>query len=461
MPLFLVWPIFPFAVQEAMGNPNQSSITVIPEQRICLTKGKRPPAPGGVFYRQNWGGFWGSVSSLAFSKDGKYLLSAGSSPTDNTIRLWDAKSGEELRRYEASNHSSQYESVSFSPSGQFVLAGSRKSTGSAPHMAWIWNTDTTIEIQRYVGEHNTHYVGGVESQFSPNGENVLTACLDGPAILWNTITGTVIRKFGTAVKAAAFSPSGEQVVTGSGCGYIAIWNKASGRKQLDFSIHDNVMSIDFSPDGERLLARSFKTAYYINAATGEIIHQFDFEYGIGATAISPDGVHLIIGSTLEKHDHLIHCAILYDLATGEKTKILEETESLDDSITSISFSPDGRHIAVGSWYGPIRLWDIETGKQIRAFYGHIGSGPNVEFLGEDTYVNGSHIGSIKETDSRIRRRLIRIYKQQKQTLGYVFRGDEPVFPESNSQPPDMDLDSYLPKTQFEYWKTISVHASGQ
>ena len=146
--------------------------------------------------------------------------------------------------------------------------------------------------------------------------------------------------------------------------------------------------------------------------------------------------------------------------TGEKTKVFEELESLDGSVTAISFSPGGRHIAVASSYGPIRLWDVETGKQTRAFYGHIGSGPNVEFLGDHVVV-GSGIQAIEEADDVTRRWLIRVYKQQKQTWGHVFRCGEPGFPELNSQPPELNFSSCLPKSQFEYWKKVPVYPSGR
>ena len=32
--------------------------------------------------------------------------------------------------------------------------------------------------------------------------------------------------------------------------------------------------------------------------------------------------------------------------------------SINDDITAIRFSPDGRYIAVGGWDSPIRLWGI-------------------------------------------------------------------------------------------------------
>ncbi|KZP28028.1 tricorn protease domain 2-containing protein, partial [Athelia psychrophila] len=36
----------------------------------------------------------------------------------------------------------------------------------------------------------------------------------------------------------------------------------------------------------------------------------------------------------------------------------------DDIVQSVAFSPDGKHIASGSWDGAIYVWDAHTGKLI-------------------------------------------------------------------------------------------------
>ena len=44
----------------------------------------------------------------------------------------------------------------------------------------------------------------------------------------------------------------------------------------------------------------------------------------------------------------------------------------------MAFSPDGKQVASGS-YGALRLWDVESGAELRKFKGHTGYVNSVAF----------------------------------------------------------------------------------
>ena len=66
---------------------------------------------------------------MAFSPDGLRLASASS---DNTVRLWDASSGVELRSFRG--HENSVLSVAFSPDDQRLASGSGDNT--IPHLGY-------------------------------------------------------------------------------------------------------------------------------------------------------------------------------------------------------------------------------------------------------------------------------------------------------------------------------------
>ena len=90
-------------------------------------------------------GFFGSpnmkhdaeVWSCVFSPDGQTLLSCSA---DNTLRLWDRKTGQEICRF--SGHTDSVSSCAFSPDGQTLLSGSDDNT------LRLWDRKTGQEIAR-------------------------------------------------------------------------------------------------------------------------------------------------------------------------------------------------------------------------------------------------------------------------------------------------------------------------
>ena len=39
-----------------------------------------------------------------------------------------------------------------------------------------------------------------------------------------------------------------------------------------------------------------------------------------------------------------------------------------DTVTSVAYSPDGKHIISGSWDSTVKVWNAATGKEVRTVF---------------------------------------------------------------------------------------------
>src|SRR5712692_7744310 len=121
-----------------------------------------------------------SVDSVAFSPDGRYVLTGSA---DGIARLWETASGKPLASYQG--HTGSVNSVACSPDGRCVLTGSNDRT------ARLWETASGKPLATYQG-----HTGLVRSvAFSPDGRCVLTGSADSTARLWETASGKPLASY--------------------------------------------------------------------------------------------------------------------------------------------------------------------------------------------------------------------------------------------------------------------------
>jgi WD40 repeat protein len=114
---------------------------------------------------------------MSFSPDGNTLASGS---WDNTIKLWNVETGQEIRTLSGNGYG--VSSVSFSSDGKTLASGSGNLLfGSLDNTIKLWNVETGKEIRTLSG-HNS-VVNSVD--FSSDGKILASGSDDKTIKLWN------------------------------------------------------------------------------------------------------------------------------------------------------------------------------------------------------------------------------------------------------------------------------------
>ncbi len=288
-------------------------------------------------------GHSGDVMRVVCSPDGRYLAS---SSFDRSVRLWDAKDGDFVR--EIGRHSGPAGlnmEIAFSSDSRLLIAATSKFRGGSR----VWRVPGGAEVARFDGHDNTVYSVGVPALAGGNGDGRLKAGLQRLLVasaggnnneihLWDVLSGKAVGQIagrGRAVFAVAFSEDGRRV----GFGNTNSGSSLKANKPLEQAFD--------------LLAMRPDTSAGSAAASSDTRWQRARLQAAGLSAERPEQNKLVI------------CH-----GRAEVASITRRVEY--DRIRCDSFSADGGQIVVGSNYN-LTLHDTRSGKQLREFVGHTGT----------------------------------------------------------------------------------------
>ena len=119
------------------------------------------------------------------------------------------------------------------------------------------------------------------------------------------------------------------------------------KKSLNF---ENSRELQSAPEFSRVLKVQ---RFFADVAVGNPLDEH--AHLVSSVAYSPDGRHIISGS----YNHTIR---IWDAKTG--TAVSDPLKGDTDRVTLVAYSPDGRHIISGSNNETIRIWDAKTGATV-------------------------------------------------------------------------------------------------
>jgi len=294
-------------VETAQKRPSKPDLTPTREQEDQWQQADealRRNLPPGVNLVRTLRGHTGWIGRIAWSPDGRMLASPSE---DNSIRLWDAETGECLRKLEG--HTRGVVSVAFDSTGGMLASG---------------------------GE-------------------------DKAVKLWEVARGRLLRTLEGhkgGVKSVAFAPAGRQVASGSFDNTVKLWVAASGRLLRTLRGHQNeVRSVAFDSAGRQMASGSAKVKLW-EVASGRLLRTLEgHQRGITSVAFDPTGRQVASGSL----DNTIK---VWEATTG---RLFRTLEGHTEYVKHIGFSPDGRCLASKAKDGSTRLWRTESGDCLATF----------------------------------------------------------------------------------------------
>jgi dipeptidyl aminopeptidase/acylaminoacyl peptidase len=206
-------------------------------------------------------GHSGEITGLAFSPEGRWLLSASQ---DGSLRIWDTQTGES--KLILAENLGWLHAVAISPDGKLAAAG----VWSQPGLIYVWDWQAALQANGPIEPLHTIEASEIfinALAFSPDNLLLASAGLDGNVKLWDVASaleeGASLRLVGllqghtNSVTSLAFSPDGNSLASSSADASVIVWDVAKGTlRRLLPGAPEAVISVAYSADGLWLAASS-------------------------------------------------------------------------------------------------------------------------------------------------------------------------------------------------------------
>lgn len=286
----------------------------------------------------------GPVLDVAFSPDGRWLVSSGA---DGMLRVWELSSATLSSETEVSSNS-WLQAITISPNGELIA------TGGNDDLVTVWTLPDLELVARFRGH-----------------------------------SGIVF--------AVAFSPGGQRLVSGDGAGVIKLWNVSTGIEEASYQLSDvAIYDLAFDSTETHIFAANLKEGLAkLSIDSSKITHRFcpQFSESVSAIAVLPTEnlitsnapLSTIAAGTNAGSIFIVdsNCTVLnsfsnqtayinsLDYSYSEELIVSGSADGTvaigppfvllrihENSVETVAFSPDNTLVASGDANGRIILWGV-------------------------------------------------------------------------------------------------------
>lgn len=269
------------------------------------------------------------------------------------IDVLESETGQRIAHF--SGHPNVVTSLKFLPDHHILSA-------SLDGSVRVWDLETETETMK-TQSAPLHTDKGISFQAispGPDYKYVASGDYDGTVILWNRLSGEILKEFEGASEIIdlIFSDDGSCLFVVEGGKRITVWDTALLRKLTFIDSPDPFISVALSPGGDRLMTTSMTGKSRIWAS-----RQVDRD----PITLSKAHDDIVIQAAFSNKGNQISTASydgtskIWDAASQELIKTFRKHTN---EVLSANFSLNGNLVVSFCSYGNARVWDSRTGNQI-------------------------------------------------------------------------------------------------
>lgn len=285
---------------------------------------------------------------------------------DGTINIIDMEKQKEAKTLNA--HQCEIESI--------ALAGKTIISGGADGSIYTWDLET--------GKQTCSFEGHADAvkDIVVTGDTFISGAADGTLTLWNIKTGQAIKNFERHTEQImSIAVSGKKIASGAGDGFIKVWDLDTGKILRSIRAHIFEVNSVAIKDDIIISAAGDAAIKLWHMENGKEVMSFNRHHGERINSVAIMGDNIVSGSD----DNTVKT---WNTATRKAAVMKGHTMNVGCVLASDEL------IISGSASGDIKIWDMESKREIRTLKGHK-SWVNCLALNDNQIISGASDKTIK------------------------------------------------------------------